>query len=97
MLGPPNKPPNGQIASVMMSVVSIKAMFCPPAIAEGLVREPNGIKQAKNLDFLIYAGEPLSRNTGEALSNVTDVCQYYGQTTTGAIQILIPNVRTGTL
>ena len=90
VLAPPNKPPNGQLVSAVMDHFPLKAIFCPPAIAEMLVQEPKGLEQVKNLNFLLYAGGPLSRSTGEALSQVTDVCQFYGQTETGPIQALIP-------
>ena len=90
VLSPPDRPPNGQLTIEIMTHFPLKALFCPPTIAEMLVREPSGIEQAKNLDFLLYAGGPLSEATGKTLSKVTDVCQFYGQTETGPIQALVP-------
>ena len=90
VLAPPDKPPNGQIVNEILKYFPLKAIFCPPAIAEMLVQEPQGLEQAKNLDFLLYAGGPLSQPTGEALSRITDVCQFYGQSETGPIQALVP-------
>ena len=52
--------------------------------------EPRGLEQAKRLDFLLYAGGPLSPTTGDLLSQVTDVCQFYGSTEMGAVQTLVP-------
>ena len=52
--------------------------------------EPDGLEQAKRLDFLLYAGGPLSTDTGNRLSEVTDVCQFYGSTETSAVAALVP-------
>ncbi|KAI9879042.1 MAG: hypothetical protein M1830_009784 [Pleopsidium flavum] len=90
VLGPADKPSTGQMASQIMHRYHLRALFCPPTIFEQLVQEPQGLEQAKRLDFLLYAGGPLSTNTGNLLSQVTDVCQFYGQTETGAVQALVP-------
>ncbi|KAI0601049.1 hypothetical protein F4775DRAFT_478332 [Biscogniauxia sp. FL1348] len=44
----------------------------------------------KTSKFLLYADGPLSQDAGTALSKVTDVCQFYGQTETDPIQVLLP-------
>ncbi|KAK7745764.1 putative secondary metabolism biosynthetic enzyme [Cytospora paraplurivora] len=86
----PGRPPTGHLVGEIMDQFKLKSIFCPPIIAEQLVQEPDGIEKCSNLKFLLYAGGPLSQTTGEALSKVTDVCQFYGQTETGAIQALVP-------
>lgn len=68
----------------------LRALFCPPTIFEQLVIEPQGLEQAKRLDFLLYAGGSLSNSSGSLLSQVTDVCQFYGSTETSAVQTLVP-------
>ncbi|KAK7743323.1 putative NRPS-like protein biosynthetic cluster [Diatrype stigma] len=90
VLAPPNRPPTGNMLSEIMDQLTLKSIFCPPIIAEQLVQEPNGVEKCKDLKFLLYAGGPLSKAAGSALSSVTDVCQFYGQTETGAIQALVP-------
>ena len=90
VLGPADRPPTGRIASEIMERYELRALFCPPSIFEQLVIEPKGLEQAKGLDFLLYAGGPLSTNTGDLLSQVTDVCQFYGFTETGSVTTLIP-------
>ena len=90
VLGPADRPPTGHLASEIMQYYELRALFCPPTIFEQLVIEPAGLEQAKRLDFLLYAGGPLSTNTGNLLSQVTDVCQFYGSTETGAIPALVP-------
>ena len=90
VLGPPDRPSTGRIAYQIMQLLNIRALFCPPSIFEELLNEPEGLELAKRLDFLLYAGGPLSNNTGTRLSQLTDVCQFYGQTETGAAQALVP-------
>ena len=90
VLGPVDRPPTGHLASEIMKYYELRALFCPPTIFEQLVLEPEGLEQAKRLDFLIYAGGPLSTTTGNLLSQVTDVCQFYGSTETGGAQALVP-------
>ena len=90
VLAPPDRPPNGQLVVEIMKQYPLKAIFCPPSIAEMLVQEPTGIDLASNLIFFLYAGGPLSQATGKALSEVTDVCQFYGQSETGPVQALVP-------
>ncbi|KAJ4394813.1 hypothetical protein N0V93_004033 [Gnomoniopsis smithogilvyi] len=90
VMSPPTRPPTGHLVSEIMDQFKLKSIFCPPIVAEQLVQEADGIEKCKNLKFLLYAGGPLSQSAGEALSAVTDVCQFYGQTETGAIQALVP-------
>ena len=92
VLGPSTRPPTGHMVSEIMDHFKLKSIFCPPIIAEQLVQEPGGLEKCKNLKFLLYAGGPLSQAAGEALSKVTDVCQFYGQTETGPIQALVPSI-----
>lgn len=90
VLGPADKPATGQIASQIMHRYHLRALFCPPSIFEQLVQESEALQQSARLDFVLYAGGPLSTTTGNLLSEVTDVCQFYGQTETGAVQALVP-------
>ncbi|KAG8166123.1 hypothetical protein KVR01_004675 [Diaporthe batatas] len=90
VMSPPSRPPTGHLVSEIMDHFKLKSIFCPPIVAEQLAQEPDGIEKCKGLKFLLYAGGPLSHDAGEALSKVTDVCQFYGQTETGAIQALVP-------
>src|SRR6202022_881184 len=68
----------------------LRALYIPPLIVEQLVQEPEGLTQAAKLDFIIYAGGPLTQVTGDALSKVTDLSQFYGSTETGPAQTLVP-------
>lgn len=90
VLGPADRPPTGRLACEIMQQYELRALFCPPTIFEQLVIEPEGLERANRLDFLLYAGGPLTTTTGDLLSQVTDVCQFYGSTETGAVQALVP-------
>jgi acyl-coenzyme A synthetase/AMP-(fatty) acid ligase len=79
VLSPPTRPPTGHLVSEIMNHYKLKSIFCPPIIAEQLVQETGGLDKCKSLKFLLYAGGPLSQAAGDALSKVTDVCQFYGQ------------------
>ncbi|MCJ1280743.1 hypothetical protein MMC26_000060 [Xylographa opegraphella] len=91
VFGPADRPPSGHLASVIMQYHKLRALFCPPTIFEQLLQESEGLKQAAQLDFLLYAGGPLSPTTGDLLSKVTHVCQFYGSTEVGAVQALVPS------
>lgn len=78
------------LVSQIMRHYKLRALFVPPVIAEQLLQVPEGIDQAKDLDFLLYAGGPLSPSAGEPLSQVTDLCQFYGSTETGPVQAFVP-------
>lgn len=54
------------------------------------MQEREGLERAKQLDFVLYAGGPLSNTTGSLLNEVTDVCQFYGSTETGSVPTLVP-------
>ncbi|KAI0003481.1 acetyl-CoA synthetase-like protein [Xylariaceae sp. FL0662B] len=90
VLGPPTRPPTGHLVNEIMNHFRLKAMMTPPIILEQLVQEPGSLEKCKHLNFIIYAGGPLSQAAGDTLSKVTDVCQLYGQTETGPFQALVP-------
>jgi len=81
ILGPVDKPSRGQTAAEVIRRFNLKTLFCPPNIYEQLLQERDAIEHAKCLEFVMYAGGPLTTATGSALSNVTDVCGFYGACT----------------
>lgn len=68
----------------------MQAFYVPPFIIEQWAAEPAAKEQAKQLDFILYGGGPLSPNVGQALSQHTNVCQMYGSLETGQVQLLVP-------
>lgn len=66
-------------------------MFALPIIIEQLLGEPNGIENFEKMNFVCYAGGPLSQSAGDSLKDIVDLCQYYGSMETSNIQQLLPN------
>lgn len=89
-LGPPEKPPSGELLSQAMEMLKIKAGWCPPTVIEQLLEQPGGFEQAASLDWIMYTGGPLAQAVGDKLCTVTDVCQMYGSTETGPHITLVP-------
>ena len=83
VLGPPDRPPTGLMVSEIMQRCHLRALFCPSIIFEQLAREPEALKHASGLDFILYAGGLLSAETGNIFAQLTNVCSLYGQTEIG--------------
>ena len=91
VLGPPHLPPSGSMISQIMEHQKLRAIFAPPVIVEQLMQEPKGLDQIKQLDFLLYAGGPLTSTAGNTISKITRLCSSYGTTETGNITGLFPS------
>ena len=91
VLGPPHLPPSGPMISQIMEHQKLRAIFAPPVIVEQMMQEPKGLNQIKQLDFLLYAGGPLTSSTENAISKITSLCSSYGTTETGNITGLFPS------
>ena len=91
VLGPADRPPTGRMVSQIMQSYRLRALLCHLMIFEQLEeeREPEALEHVKGLDFLLYAGERLSFETENLLSQLTNVYQFYGSTEIGTAQILI--------
>lgn len=90
VFGPPLRPPSGALAAEIMQQQDIDGSILPPAVAEQLLHEPNGLDYFKKLKVLCYAGGPLSQAVGDEISKVTMVCQFYGSTELGQVRQLVP-------
>ena len=90
VLGPPLRPPSGQLVKDIMEQQNLKSLFIPPAIAEQILQEPGGLGFFEGLDFMYYAGGPLSQAAGDRISQATTLCQLYGSTETSQIPQLVP-------
>ena len=90
VLGPPLRPPSGQLVKEIMEQQQLRSLFIPPAVAEQILQEPGGLEFFKGLDFMYYAGGPLSQAAGDLISRVTTLCQLYGSTETFQIPQLVP-------
>ena len=62
----------------------------PPSLVEQLLHEPRSFANLKKLEFLLYAGGPLSETAGDEMSKYTMLGQFYGSTETGPVRQLAP-------
>lgn len=90
VFGPSDIPPSGWLVSEILKQQDVRAFYMPPFIIEQWASEPVAAEQAKNLDFMLYGGGPLSPSVGNNLEQVTKVCQMYGSLEMGQIQLLVP-------
>lgn len=91
VLGPPLQPPSGALLKEIMKQQKLRALYIPPAIAEQLLQEPQGIDFFRDLDFLCYTGAPFSPNAGKQLVEVTELCSLYGSTEAFQVPQLAPS------
>lgn len=89
-LGPPEKPPSGELVSQTMSMIRIRGVWSPPSVIEQLVALPGGLDAIGSLDWMFFTGGPLAQSVGDVVSRHTDLCQLYGSTETGPQIALIP-------
>ncbi|EPE33348.1 Acetyl-CoA synthetase-like protein [Glarea lozoyensis ATCC 20868] len=94
VLGPPTRPPNGHLIIQVMKQHTLRALFVPPSLAEAVCQEPGGLELISRLEFVCYAGGPLSDAIGDRLSQVTKLCQIYGSTELLSMQQLFPKKET---
>ena len=90
VFGPPLRPPGGAFVADIMKQQKIRGCILPPSVVEQLLHEPNGLDLFKRLEIVCYAGGPLSQATGDKISRVTAICQFYGSTEVGQIRQLVP-------
>jgi thioester reductase-like protein len=90
VLGPPTSVPSGLLISQILKQHKIRGLFVPPFLAEAVLQEPGGLELIGQLEFLCYAGGPLSEAIGNQLNQVTKLCQFYGSTEIISVPQLFP-------
>lgn len=90
VFGPADKPLSGEFAFQMMKQPGMRALLCPPSILEEMLLEPECLKHASRLDFIMNAGGPLATTAGDTLSKAVDLYQMMGSTEAGTQPHLIP-------
>lgn len=90
-MGPPLAPPSGSLTDEIMKHQKLRAILCPPIIIDQLMQEPTGFERLGRLDFLVYAGGPLSPSTGDRLKGEVDLGQFYGATEYFQIHTFVPH------
>lgn len=90
VFGPAKLPPSGYVLCEILKYQNVRAFYVPPSIIEQWAAEPGAEEQAKQLDFVLYGGGPLSPHVGDKLNLTTNVCQMYGSLEIGQVQLLVP-------
>lgn len=90
IFGPSLHPPNGLLAAEIMRQQEVRGCMLPPSMTDDIISSSDGVACFKKLDVFCYAGGPLSQATGDSISAVTTVCQFYGSTEVGQIRQLVP-------
>lgn len=80
VLGPPDRPPTGEVINEILQITKLQGIITPPSILEQFSHEPGSIELAKDVDYVAFAGGPLATSTGNLLNTVTNVQQFYGST-----------------
>ena len=90
VFGPPLRPPSGSLSAEIIRTQKVRGCLLPPTIAEQLLHEPDGRECFRQLDIFCFAGGPLSPATGDAISQLTMISQFYGSTELSQVRQLVP-------
>lgn len=83
--GPLLLPPIGRVPSATLTLEMIQygtpqSGFFPPSILEDVVDMPGGLSALATIDFVMFAGAPLSQDVGDKISEVTRIQTIIGST-----------------
>ena len=90
VFGPALRPPSGALSAEIIKTTKIRGCLLPPSVAEQLLHEPDGRECFQQLDIFCFAGGPLSPATGDAISQLTMISQFYGSTELSQVRQLVP-------
>lgn len=89
VLGPGTSPLSADVVVQIHKQVHIDGGLYPPSILEQMCKLPSGLETLSQLDFIIFAGSPLSRSTGEMLASRTKLHNAIGSTEMGVCANLL--------
>lgn len=81
--------PDPQTIVDILKFGQVDGTLLPPALIEELCRTPPGFEALCKLQFIIYAGAPLSVTTGEQLVPHVDLNPAIGSTEAGPYQTIV--------
>ena len=70
----------------------VRLLYAPPSLIESLVDVPGGMDTIKQIDVIIYAGEPLAKHVGDELvkhTRVSTICKRYFETIISGICLTV--------
>ncbi|KAJ5718941.1 hypothetical protein N7493_007396 [Penicillium malachiteum] len=79
----PAGPPSPDIIAEVLRHGRVKGALLPPVLIDALCLSPNGLQALKDLQFIHYAGAPLSAKSAELLLPSTQVVPCVGSTEAG--------------
>lgn len=80
ILPPVGQVPNAEVNLEIIQVAKPRVGFFPPSILEDMVEIPGGMEALKTLDFIMFAGAPLSQEIGDKISRVAKIQTIIGST-----------------
>lgn len=87
----PSSPPSVAITTQILEFGHIAGAILPPLLIEDLCRDSKGLDRLRKLDYLYFAGAPLSRPVAKQLLGYTKIQPAMGSTEGGAHFIEIRN------
>ncbi|EXJ71847.1 uncharacterized protein A1O5_04348 [Cladophialophora psammophila CBS 110553] len=81
----PNKPLTPEMADEFHRSGRVNCSFLPPAIMEGISKNPEFTRNLKNLRFVAFSGAPLAYSVGDIISKYTRIINLLGQTETASM------------
>ena len=90
VFGPSLRPPSGALSAEIIRTLKVRGCLLPPSVAEQLLHETDGRKCFQQLDIFCFAGGPLSPVTGDTISQLTMISQFYGSTELSQVRQLVP-------
>lgn len=77
-------PTSPQLARDVLKYSKAQGALLPPALIDGLCEEREGLQSLRNLDYLYFAGAPLTQRSAEKLIQHVPVKPAMGSTEAGA-------------
>jgi hypothetical protein len=82
-------PTSPSLAADILKYSAAQGALLPPALIDGLCDDAEGLRCLRNLDYLYFAGAPLSQRSAEKLISYVPVRPAMGSTEAGAYSIRI--------
>ncbi|KAI9870878.1 MAG: hypothetical protein M1830_003674 [Pleopsidium flavum] len=90
VFGPADKPATAAIVDQILEFGDVAGTMLPPSLLEDLCRNPSMLERVRKLQYVHYAGAPLSVATGNLISQHVKLVPAIGSTEAGAY---FPGVR----
>ncbi|GAB7350310.1 hypothetical protein MBLNU459_g0944t1 [Dothideomycetes sp. NU459] len=89
VLPPLGRTPNANLTIEMIQYGKPQCAFFPPSILEDIVDTPGGLETLATIDFILFAGAPLSKEIGDRIAKVTRIQTIIGSTEAAILDSLV--------